>query len=88
MGETLMPMMDGPDMEGCDGGGEGWGHWMKGQLWRAPSSSSSATSSTYRRSDLRLLLGVMGAPLAPVHVSTADPLPHLRIKDTPIMQRY
>ncbi|RWR78014.1 hypothetical protein CKAN_00651900 [Cinnamomum micranthum f. kanehirae] len=89
MGETLTPLMEGPDAEGCDGGGEGgkkegWGHWMKGQLSRAPSSSSSAASSAYRRSDLRLLLGVMGAPLAPVHVSTADPLPHLSIKDTPI----
>uniref|UniRef100_A0A0D3FL60 Uncharacterized protein n=1 Tax=Oryza barthii TaxID=65489 RepID=A0A0D3FL60_9ORYZ len=31
-----------------------------------------------------LLLGVMGAPLAPVHVSAAEPLPHLSIKDTPI----
>ncbi|XXG56966.1 hypothetical protein AAC387_Pa03g4251 [Persea americana] len=89
MGETLTPLMEGPDAEGCDGGGEGgkkegWGHWMKGQLSRAPSSSSSAASSAYRRSDLRLLLGVMGAPLAPVHVSTADPWPHLSIKDTPI----
>ncbi|KAL0387058.1 UNVERIFIED_CONTAM: hypothetical protein Sradi_2587600 [Sesamum radiatum] len=26
----------------------------------------------------------MGAPLAPVHVSTTDPLPHLSIKNTPI----
>uniref|UniRef100_A0A804LR26 Lipase-like protein n=1 Tax=Zea mays TaxID=4577 RepID=A0A804LR26_MAIZE len=37
-----------------------------------------------RRNDLRLLLGVMGAPLAPVHVCAAEPLPHLSIKDTPI----
>ncbi|KAJ8615461.1 hypothetical protein MRB53_034833 [Persea americana] len=59
MGETLTPLMDGPDVEGCDGGGEG--------------------------SDLRLLLGVMGAPLATMHVSTTDPLPHLKIKDTPIV---
>ncbi|KAK3012072.1 hypothetical protein RJ639_011965 [Escallonia herrerae] len=41
-------------------------------------------SNSYRRSDLRLLLGVMGAPLAPVHVCATDPLPHLSIKDTPI----
>ena len=39
-----------------------------------------------RRNDLRLLLGVMGAPLAPVHVSAAEPLPHLSIKDTPIVR--
>ncbi|MCI85735.1 soluble secretory phospholipase A2 receptor, partial [Trifolium medium] len=50
---------------------------MKDQLSRAPSVS-------YKRSDLRLLLGVMGAPLAPFHVCSTDPLPHLSIKDTPI----
>jgi hypothetical protein len=32
-----------------------------------------------------LLLGVLGAPLAPVHVSTTDPFPHLSIKDIPIV---
>ncbi|KAA8537823.1 hypothetical protein F0562_027597 [Nyssa sinensis] len=82
--ETLSPLMEGPDPDGSDGGDsktERWGHWMKGQLSRAPSVSSS---SIYQRSDLRLLLGVLGAPLAPVHVSDNDPLPHLSIKDTPI----
>lgn len=33
---------------------------------------------------MRMLIGVMGAPLAPVHVSVLDPLPHLSVKDTPI----
>ncbi|KAL5706980.1 hypothetical protein ACHQM5_025084 [Ranunculus cassubicifolius] len=86
VGETLTPLMEGPDPDGggSDNNGdskrEGWGHWMKGQLSRAPSVSATA----YKRSDLRLLLGVMGAPLAPVHVSTIDPMPHLSIKDTPI----
>lgn len=56
-----------------------WAQWM-GQLARAPSVAGSAC----KRSDLRLLLGVLGAPLSPVHVTTADPLPHLSIKDTPI----
>lgn len=78
--------MEGPDQEGAEGGdskrvGSGIGGWMRGQLSRAPSVSSMS----YKRSDLRLLLGVMGAPLAPVYVCAADPLPHLSIKDTPIV---
>ncbi|KAE8099938.1 hypothetical protein FH972_017881 [Carpinus fangiana] len=82
--EALSPLKEGPDgTDGEDSRMEGrWGQWMKrGQLSRAPSVSCSAA---YKRSDLRLLLGVLGAPLAPVHVSTADPFPHLSIKDTPI----
>lgn len=84
VGETLTPLMEGPDPDGGEIGDSkrsGLGHWMKGQLSRTPSATSG---SSYKRSDLRLLLGVMGAPLAPVHVSAADPLPHLSIKDTPI----
>lgn len=84
--ETLSPLKEGPDPEGSDCGDSrvdgGWGHWMKGQLSRAPSVSSSAYKGS---DDLRLLLGVMGAPLAPVHVSFTDPLPHLSIKNTPIV---
>ncbi|KAM1118862.1 hypothetical protein ACFX2I_043128 [Malus domestica] len=80
--EALSPLKEGPDgTDGEDSRMEGkWGHWMKGQLCRAPSVSCSA----FKRSDLRLLLGVLAAPLAPVHVSTSEPLPHLSIKDTPI----
>ncbi|CAL5328474.1 unnamed protein product [Camellia sinensis] len=59
----------------------GLGQWMKGQLSRTPLMASNA----YKRSDLRLLLGVLGAPLSPVQVGTNDPLPHLCIKDTPII---
>ncbi|KAL3505079.1 hypothetical protein ACH5RR_034920 [Cinchona calisaya] len=83
--ETLSPLREGPDPTGSEVGdtkSEKWGHW----LCRAPSvsTSSSGSGSGYQRSDLRLLLGVLGAPLAPVHVSNNDPLPHLSIKDTPI----
>ncbi|XP_044509864.1 uncharacterized protein LOC123228528 [Mangifera indica] len=82
--EALSPLKEGPDPDGAEGGDsrmEGrWAQWMKGQLVRAPSVSGSAC----KRSDLRLLLGVLGAPLAPVHASSAEPLPHLSIKDTPI----
>ncbi|KAF7140453.1 hypothetical protein RHSIM_Rhsim06G0059400 [Rhododendron simsii] len=75
--EALSPLMEGPDPEGTDGGDsrmERWGHWMKGQLCRAPShvsSSSSAAAASAQRSDLRLLLGVLGAPLAPVHETSS-----------------
>ncbi|KAI4337028.1 hypothetical protein L6164_015489 [Bauhinia variegata] len=81
--EALSPLKEGPDgTDAEDSRGEGrWGHWMKGSLSRAPSVSSS---SACKRSDLRLLLGVLGAPLAPVHVYTTDPFPHLSIKDIPI----
>ncbi|KAH7833090.1 hypothetical protein Vadar_003041 [Vaccinium darrowii] len=82
-GETLTPLMEGPDPDGEVGESKrvGLGQWMKGQLSRTPSSMGSSFS---RGSDLRLLLGVLGAPLAPVYVSANDPLPHLSIKDTPI----
>ncbi|ONH91842.1 hypothetical protein PRUPE_8G138900 [Prunus persica] len=85
---SLRPVMEGPDPDGGELGeskrvGSGLGQWMRGQLSRTPSVSSVAQSNS-RRSDLRLLLGVMGAPLGPLHVSSSDPLPHLSIKDTPI----
>ncbi|XP_051149744.1 uncharacterized protein LOC127264317 [Andrographis paniculata] len=78
--ETLPPLREGPDPNGSDSGDprtDGWVHW----LYRSPLSTSPPS---YSRSDLRLLLGVLGAPLAPVHVSNGEPLPHLCIKDTPI----
>lgn len=82
--EALSPLREGPDRDASDGGDSAgkWGHWMKGQLCMAPVSASA--DAACRNSDLRLLLSVMGAPLAPVHVSVAEPLPHLCIKDTPI----
>ncbi|KAD2393137.1 hypothetical protein R6Q59_012777 [Mikania micrantha] len=82
-GETLAPVYEGPDEDGSVLGGSkrvgsGIGKWVKGQLSRAPSMGCKP------RSDLRLLLGVMGAPLAPVRVINIDHWPHLSIKDTPI----
>ncbi|KAH9695249.1 hypothetical protein KPL71_022694 [Citrus sinensis] len=72
VGEALAPLMEGPDPDGAELGeskrvGSGLGNWVKGQLSRTPSVSAMA----YRRSDLRLLLGVMGAPLAPVHETSS-----------------
>lgn len=88
---SLRPVMEGPDPDEEEEGGSvgdskrlgsGLGNWVKGQLSRAPSVAATAA---HRRNDLRLLLGVMGAPLAPIHVSSSDPLPHLSIKNTPIV---
>ena len=93
MGETLTPLMEGPDPDGEEIGdskrlGSALGQWVRGQLTRNPSVAvnDSGAGGTARMSDLRLLLGVMGAPLAPVHVCATDPLPHLSIKDTPIVR--
>lgn len=86
--EALSPLMEGPDQnEGMDGGDyskvERWGNWMKGQFFRSPAAGGGG--GEYQRSDLRLLIGVLGAPLAPVHVSSSEPLPHLSIKNSPIV---
>lgn len=89
-GEALTPLIEGPDPDSSGDPkrvGSGLGHWVKGRLSRASSAVSSSSSSyVCKRSDLRLLLGVMGAPLAPLYVSCTDPFPHLSIKDTPIVR--
>lgn len=74
-------------MEGLDPGeaGDG-GDPRRERNWFLLSRTPSVSGSGHRRSDLRLLLGVMGAPLAPIHVSYGEPLPHLSIKDTPIVR--
>lgn len=91
VGEALAPLMEGPDSDGAEiiGSrrvGSGLGQWVRGQLSRNPSVTVTESGGyANKTSDLRLLLGVMGAPLAPVHVSTTDPLPHLSVKDTPMV---
>eukprot|EP00249_Psilotum_nudum_P010418 c22530_g1_i1 orf=1232-2428(+) len=80
----LAPLMEGPTPEGHekdlrkDRSAASIGQWMKWQL-----EKNSWPSAGQKRSDPRLLLGVLGCPLAPVAVST-EPLPHLSIKDVPI----
>ncbi|GMH16453.1 hypothetical protein Nepgr_018294 [Nepenthes gracilis] len=79
--EALSPLREGPDQGSGDTKVEGgWAHWMK----RNPSVSGGSSAAACKHSDLRLLLGVLGAPLAPVHIKANEPLPHLSIKDTPI----
>ncbi|ONK64824.1 uncharacterized protein A4U43_C07F30350 [Asparagus officinalis] len=71
---NLAPLMEGPDPgEVGDGGNPRRELELRSWLDRVTAASEP-----------RLLLGVMGAPLAPVHVSYGEPLPYLSIKDTPI----
>nr|CAB3458488.1 unnamed protein product [Digitaria exilis] len=96
-GEALAPLIEGPDPERLAAGDpaaedsgrrEGFGNWVRGHLTRTPSMASASAAgpggsggASFRRSDLRLLLGVMGAPLAPI---ASKPLPLLSIKGAPI----
>ncbi|KAI4318426.1 hypothetical protein MLD38_032130 [Melastoma candidum] len=91
--ETLAPLMEGPDPDGDEPGGGGGGYgglgkWVKGQILRLPSgnggSAAGGAAAACKKADLRVMLSVLGAPLAPVHASSLDPLPLLSIKDTPI----
>ncbi|TVU03364.1 hypothetical protein EJB05_05727, partial [Eragrostis curvula] len=87
-GEALSPLMEGPDPESGDGeyggGGrarkEGWAKWVRFQLARTPYSAAAGAGGM--RVDIRLMLGVMGAPLGPVHVRAAEPLPDISLKDS------
>ncbi|KAK4769459.1 hypothetical protein SAY86_027609 [Trapa natans] len=77
--------MEDPVRRRANANGSRIGSWVRCQLYSSSSSSGGTGGrSGCSKADLRLLLGVMGAPLAPVHVSALDPLPHLSIKDTPI----
>eukprot|EP01018_Ginkgo_biloba_P021035 Gb_21083 [translate_table: standard] len=80
--ETLAPLMEGPTPESYEHETQkkesSWNavkEWVRGQLER-----STMPLSGSKKSDLRLLLGVLGSPLAPIAVN-ADLLPHLSIKD-------
>ncbi|KAI4321059.1 hypothetical protein MLD38_034480 [Melastoma candidum] len=44
-------------------------------------SSSCTSGKKGPGSDLRLFLGVLGVPLAPVHIDAREPLPNLCAKD-------
>uniref|UniRef100_A0A7N0ZRR1 Uncharacterized protein n=1 Tax=Kalanchoe fedtschenkoi TaxID=63787 RepID=A0A7N0ZRR1_KALFE len=82
-GEALEPLMEGPEPDGRESEGpksimSGLVRLMTRQLLKAPSFVSGMAS------DLRFLLGVMGAPLAPVHAGLEDSVVHLSIKDGPI----
>lgn len=95
VGEALEPLMESLDLDGVEieglklkRTGSGLGSWMKGQMMSSSSSSSSSSKGASSYADVRLLLGVMGAPLAPVHVTVEDSAVPLRIKEAPIVSLY
>ncbi|XP_031499640.1 uncharacterized protein LOC116263944 [Nymphaea colorata] len=87
-GETLSPLMEGPYPE--DHGERGrkessWDiirGWVRTQIEKGSLANSLSSVHGCARSDPKLLLGVLGCPLAPVPLVN-EPLPHISIKGTP-----
>lgn len=98
--QPLTPLMEGPDPEMQEEGGKKESSWEAIREWfRAqkglPQGSSLSTNSAYangtvpaKRQDLRLMLGVLGCPLAPIPQANDPvehhPMPH--IKDIPFVR--
>ncbi|GJS44034.1 hypothetical protein Tco_0569077 [Tanacetum coccineum] len=84
---TLAPLMEGPDQDGPEVKrvGSGIGNWVREHLMTSSSVGcrQQQQQQQQQKSDLRMLLGVMAAPLAPVNGGQTF-LAHLCIKDTPI----
>ena len=90
--QTLTPLMEGPDPEMQEEGNKKESSWEVIREWFRTQKGLSATNfsmSLYgnipaRRQDLRLLLGVLGCPLAPIPLVN-HPIHQLRVKDIPIV---
>ncbi|XP_010260760.1 PREDICTED: uncharacterized protein LOC104599764 [Nelumbo nucifera] len=88
--QPLTPLMEGPDLE-AQGGGKKESSWEVIRNWVRLQRSFSRSnfpvsfygSGPAKRQDLRLLLGVLGCPLAPVPLFN-DSIYHLPMKDIPI----
>ncbi|KAK4771479.1 hypothetical protein SAY87_032011 [Trapa incisa] len=92
----LEPLMEGPDPEMLEDGNKKESSWELIREWFGVQKSFGAgsnftSSSSFNGSgvqtkigDLRLLLGVLGCPLAPIPLASADPEPPLHLKSTPI----
>lgn len=86
----LTPLMEGLDLEMQDEGSKKESSWEIIREWFRMQKSlhgSSFSDSVYgsipsRRQDLRLLLGVLGCPLAPIPLANLQ-IHHLRVKDIP-----
>ncbi|CAA0818064.1 Protein of unknown function (DUF620 [Striga hermonthica] len=84
--QPLTPLMEGPDLEveDVDDGAKKESSWEAIREWFGlHKNATSSFSSGYQRQDLRLLLGVLACPLAPIPIPS-NPTFHLHIKDIPI----
>ncbi|KAL9409979.1 hypothetical protein AB3S75_048241 [Citrus x aurantiifolia] len=94
--QTLTPLMEGPDPEMLEEGSKKESSWEVIREWfRIQKGISSGTnhnnfsmslegsSIPAKRQDLRLLLGVLGCPLAPIPLVN-DPILRIHVKDIPI----
>ncbi|KAK4769435.1 hypothetical protein SAY86_027585 [Trapa natans] len=79
---SLRPVMEGPDPDKQGMGnlarrrtnGSGLGSWVKGQLH---SSIARGRNGCCSKADLRAMPSMIVAMLAPVHLISLDPFPHL-----------
>lgn len=94
--QTLTPLMEGPDPEMLEEGNKKESSWEVIREWfRIQKGISSGTNHNNfsmslegsnipaKRQDLKLLLGVLGCPLAPIPLVN-DPILRIHIKDIPI----
>ncbi|KAF5733549.1 hypothetical protein HS088_TW17G01095 [Tripterygium wilfordii] len=92
--QTLTPLIEGPDPDMQEEGNKRESSWEIIREWfrvqKGLSNNNNLSASSFigsiqaKRQDLRLLLGVLGCPLAPIPLVTNDPIHHLHIKDIPI----
>lgn len=94
--QPLTPLMEGPDPEMQEEGGKKDSSWEAIREWfrtQKLSPSGNFSNSFYgtiqaKTQDLRLILGVLGCPLAPIPLAH-DPTHTInRIKDVPIVSSW
>ncbi|XP_077210736.1 C-type mannose receptor (DUF620) [Tasmannia lanceolata] len=89
--QPLTPLLEGPDPEAQGEGGKkesSWEiirTWVRFQMDKGNGNTFSISfygNNAAKRKDLKLLLGVLGCPLAAISLSN-DPISHLSVKDVP-----
>jgi hypothetical protein len=91
--QTLTPLLEGPDPDMQEEGNKKESSWEVIREWfrlqkGLPAGNSFSVSLhgsiPVKGQDLRLLLGVLGCPLAPIPLVN-DPIHRIHIKNTPIV---